>query len=71
MKDKGVCVDLGEDLKVVDGLKEFVVDDVVDFKKFVDCKNKIEFKNDLIKRIEKENVNIKVRSDKFLGKIVL
>lgn len=67
MKDKGVCVDLGEDLKVVDGLKEFVVD----FKKFVDCKNKIEIKNDLIKRIEKENVNIKVRSDKFLGKIVL
>lgn len=71
MKDKGVCVDLGDDLKVVDGLKEFIVDDVVDFKKFVDCKNKIEFKNDLIKRIEKENVNIKVRSDKFLGKIVL
>lgn len=71
MKDKGVCVDLGEDLKVVDGLKEFIVDDVVDFKKFVDCKNKIEIKNDLIKRIEKENVNIKVRSDKFLGKIVL
>lgn len=67
MKDKGVCFDLGEDLKVVDGLKEFIVD----FKKFVDCKNKIEFKNDLIKRIEKENVNIKVRSDKFLGKIVL
>lgn len=67
MKDKGVCVDLGEDLKVVDGLKEFIVD----FKKFVDCKNKIEIKNDLIKRIEKENVNIKVRSDKFLGKIVL
>lgn len=71
MKDKIVCVDLGEDLKVVDGLKEFIVDDVVDFKKFVDCKNKIEIKNDLIKRIEKENVNIKVRSDKFLGKIVL
>lgn len=71
MKDKGVCVDLGEDLKVVDGLKEFIVDDVVDFKKIVDCKNKIEIKNDLIKRIEKENVNIKVRSDKFLGKIVL
>lgn len=71
MKDKGVCVDLGDDLKVVDGLKEFIVDDVVDFKKFVDCKNKIEIKNDLIKRIEKENVNIKVRSDKFLGKIVL
>lgn len=67
MKDKGVCVDLGDDLKVVDGLKEFIVD----FKKFVDCKNKIEIKNDLIKRIEKENVNIKVRSDKFLGKIVL
>lgn len=67
MKDKGVCVDLGEDLKVVDGLKEFIVD----FKKYVDCKNKIEIKNDLIKRIEKENVNIKVRSDKFLGKIVL
>lgn len=67
MKDKGVCVDLGEDLKVVDGLKEFIVD----FKKFVDCKNKIEIKNDLIKRIEIENVNIKVRSDKFLGKIVL
>lgn len=67
MKDKGVCFDLGEDLKVVDGLKEFIVD----FKKFVDCKNKIEIKNDLIKRIEKENVNIKVRSDKFLGKIVL
>lgn len=67
MKDKGVCVDLGDDLKVVDGLKEFNVD----FKKFVDCKNKIEIKNDLIKRIEKENVNIKVRSDKFLGKIVL
>lgn len=37
----------------------------------MDCKNKIEIKNDLIKRIEKENVNIKVRSDKFLGKIVL
>lgn len=67
MKDKGVCVDLGDDLKVVDDLKEFIVD----FKKFVDCKNKIEIKNDLIKRIEKENVNIKVRSDKFLGKIVL
>lgn len=67
MKDKGVCVDLGDDLKVVDGLKEFIVD----FKKFVDCKNKIEIKNDLIKRIEKENVNIKVRSDKFLGKIEL
>lgn len=67
MKDKGVCVDLGDDLKVVDGLKEFIVD----FKKFVDCKNKIEIKNDLIIRIEKENVNIKVRSDKFLGKIVL
>lgn len=67
MKDKGVCVDLGDDLKVVDGLKEFIVD----FKKFVDCKNKIEIKNDLIRRIEKENVNIKVRSDKFLGKIVL
>lgn len=67
MKDKGVCVDLGDDLKVVDGVKEFIVD----FKKFVDCKNKIEIKNDLIKRIEKENVNIKVRSDKFLGKIVL
>lgn len=32
----------------------------------MDCKNKIEIKNDLIKRIEKENVNIK-----FLGKIVL
>lgn len=47
MKDKGVCVDLGDDLKVVDGLKEFIVD----FKKFVDCKNKIEIKNDLIKRI--------------------
>lgn len=67
MKDKGVCVDLGDDLKVVDGVKEFIVD----FKKFVDCKNKMEIKNDLIKRIEKENVNIKVRSDKFLGKIVL
>lgn len=66
VKDKGACVDLGEDLKVVDGLKESIVDP----KKFVDCKNKIEIKNDLTKRTEKENVNIKARSDKPLGKTV-
>lgn len=44
VKDKGACVDLGEDLKVVDGLKESM-DDAVDPQKFVDCKNKIEIKN--------------------------
>lgn len=66
LKDKGACFDLGEDLKVVDGLKESIVDP----KKFVDCKNKIEIKNDLTKRTEKENVNIKARSDKPLGKTV-
>nr|XP_019929660.2 uncharacterized protein LOC105345191 isoform X2 [Crassostrea gigas] len=70
LKDKGACFDLGEDLKVVDGLKESVVENAVDPQKLVDCKNKIEFKNDLTKRTEKENVNIKARSDKLLGKTV-
>lgn len=68
LKDKGACVDWGEDLKVMDGLKESVVDNVFDPQKLADCKNKI--KNDLTKRTEKENVNIKAKSDKPLGKTV-
>lgn len=70
LKDKGACIDLGEDLKVVDGLKEPVVDNAVDPQKHADCKNKIEIKNDLTKRTEKENVSIKARSDKPLCKTV-